>query len=149
MQQKMHAEEADRQTEPDIPLDESFESVTSSSSSPTPKRSKGQHSLQRTPPTPSPSSCSQKTKVPPTRSRTGEQQERRPLGEADQNSPLKSQRRGILKNSSAGISEENRVHPHQNENAQDIDLDLDFSKDLSSMSTSFWAADGQYGSFEA
>jgi hypothetical protein len=143
IRQQMHADEADTQTQLDPQLGESFGSPTPSCSGPTPKRSKGSFCLQRTPSAPPRSSFSQKTKVLPTRSRTGQRHERRPLGEADQNSPLK-QRHGISKSNSAGAFHEGQVNTHSGENhVQDIDLDTDYLF----TSTCFSEANGRIDSF--
>lgn len=148
MQQRIPSDEADTQTQPDFPVDETFESTTSKSSGPTPKRPRGNPSLQRTPSAPPRSAYSQKTKLLPTRTQT-QRQERKPLGEADQNSPLKSQRHGISKSNSDEACE-SQVGPTQSENytqGVDFDADLDFSKGFLFTSTCFSEANRQLDSF--
>lgn len=148
MQQKILSDDADTQTQPDFLVGESFESTTSTTSGPTPKRPRGNPSLQRTPSAPPRSAYSQKTKLLPTRTRT-QRQERKPLGEADQNSPLKSQSHGISK-SNGGEACESQAGPTQSENYTqgiDFDGDLDFSKDFLFTSTCFSEANRQLDSF--
>lgn len=124
-QRKIHLDEIDTQSQPDN-LGEFVEPTTPSSSGRSPKRPRGSSSSQDPTPVPLRRVSTQKTKTLPTRSRTGQRQERKPLGEGDQNSQRKSQHYETSKLNNADSLYESQVAHNLDENRlQDIDLDTD------------------------
>ncbi|KAK4865430.1 hypothetical protein LT330_009541 [Penicillium expansum] len=124
--------------EDDAQLAESFESMTSNLNGPTPKRPRGNRKSTNLPcALNTPSAAGPKTKSPPPASGMS-RSVRKPLAEADRNSPTKSQSSSASKCSQMDDSfqetqaqEENRLHN------LDLDMDLEFSRDFLFSSTAF------------
>ncbi|KAL2706106.1 hypothetical protein AAEP93_001356 [Penicillium crustosum] len=130
-----------------IQLEESFESMASNFNGPTPKRPRGNRKSTILPyDLNTPSAAAPKTKSPPGASGTS-RSVRKPLAEADHNSPTKSQLSSASKRNQVddafqetqapGNSEENRLHN------LDLDMDLEFSKDFLFSSTAFTGSTDQ------
>ena len=130
-----------------IQLEESFESMASNFNRPTPKRPRGNRKSTILPyDLNTPSAAAPKTKSPPGASGTS-RSVRKPLAEADHNSPTKSQLSSASKRNQVddafqetqapGNSEENRLHN------LDLDMDLEFSRDFLFSSTAFTGSTDQ------
>ncbi|KAF4771708.1 hypothetical protein HAV15_004556 [Penicillium sp. str.  len=130
-----------------IQLTESFESMTSNFNGPTPKRPRGNRKSTNLPhELNTPSAAAPKTKSPP-RASGMSRSVRKPLAEADHNSPTKSQSSSTLKRNrvndsfqetrAPGNLEENRLHN------LDLDMDLEFSRDFLFSSTAFTGSTDQ------
>ncbi|KAJ5800931.1 uncharacterized protein N7518_002999 [Penicillium psychrosexuale] len=121
-----------------IQLAQSFESITSSFNGPTPKRPRGNRKSTNQPY--ALNTTGSKAKSPPPASGMS-RSVRKPLAEADRNSPTKSHSSSGSKRNQVddsfqetqaqGNSEENRFHD------LDLDMDLEFSKDFLFSSTAF------------
>lgn len=121
-----------------IQLAQSFESITSSFNGPTPKRPRGNRKSTNQPY--ALNTTGSKAKSPPPAIAIS-RSVRKPLAEADRNSPTKSQpssgsKRNQVDDSfqetqAQGNPEENRLHD------LDLDMDLEFSKDFLFSSTAF------------
>lgn len=130
--------------EDDAQLAESFESMTSNLNGPTPKRPRGNRKSTNLPyALNTPSAAGPKTKSPPPASGMS-RSVRKPLAEADRNSPTKSQSSSASKCSQVDDSfqetqaqEENRLHN------LDLDMDLEFSRDFLFSSTAFTGSTDQ------
>ncbi|CAI7625521.1 unnamed protein product [Penicillium discolor] len=130
-----------------IQLAESFESMTSNFNGPTPKRPRGNRKSTNLPyDLNTPSAAAPKTKSPP-RASDMSRSLRKPLAEANHNSPTKSQSNSALKRNQVddsfqetqapGNLEENRLHN------LDLDMDLEFSRDFLFSSTAFTGSTDQ------
>ncbi|CAG7964363.1 unnamed protein product [Penicillium nalgiovense] len=128
-------------------LAQSFESITSNSHEPTPKRPRGNRKSTTLPYNlDTPCAAAPKAKSPPPASGMS-RSVRKPLAEADRNSPTKSQSSSALKRNQVDDSfretqaqentEENRLHD------LDLDMDLEFSRDFLFSSTAFTGSTDQ------
>jgi hypothetical protein len=128
-------------------LAQSFESITSNFHEPTPKRPRGNRKSTNLPYNfDTPSAAAPKAKSPLPASDMSRSM-RKPLAEADRNSPTKSQSSSALKRNQVDDAfqemqtqentEENRLHN------LDLDMDLEFSRDFLFSSTAFTGSTDQ------
>lgn len=133
--------------EDDIQLAESFESMASNFNGPTPKRPRGNLKSTNLPyALNTPSAAGPKKKSPPPASGMS-RSVRKPLAEADRNSPTKPQSNSASKRNQVddsfqetqaqGNIEDNRLHN------LDLDMDLEFSRDFLFSSTPFTGSTDQ------
>ncbi|KAJ5510323.1 hypothetical protein N7453_002426 [Penicillium expansum] len=130
--------------EDDAQLAESLGSMTSNLNGPTPKRPRGNRKSTNLPYSLNTSSAAgSKTRSPPPASGMS-RSVRKPLAEADRNSPTKSQSSNASKRSQVDdpfqetqAQEENRLHN------LDLDMDLEFSRDFLFSSTAFTGSTDQ------
>ena len=123
--------------EEDTQLSQSCESINSNLNGPTPKRPSGNHKSHA----PDDSSAAgPKTRSPPPTSRIS-RSVRKPLAEADRNSPTKSQRSSASKRTQVQDSfQESQAQENLEDNRPqhlDLDMDLEFSRDFIFSSTDF------------
>lgn len=130
-----------------IQLAESFESMTSNFNGPTPKRPRGNRKSTSLPyDLNTPSAAVPKTKSPPRTSGVS-RSVRKPLAEADHNSPTKSQLSSAPKRNQVDDSFQETQAPGNLEGNRlhnlDLDMDLEFSRDFLFSSTAFTGSTDQ------
>jgi hypothetical protein len=127
--------------EDDVQLAQTFESMTSNFNGPTPKRPRGNRKSTNLPyDLNTPAAAAPKTKSPPLASGMS-RSVRKPLAEADHNSPTKLHSSSASKRNQVDDSFQETQVPGNLEgdrlHSLDLDMDLEFSKDFLFRSTAF------------
>jgi hypothetical protein len=138
-QSKPAARHLDTYNDEDSQLVESFESMTSNLNERTSKRPRGNRLSHPSQPQPRPQGLPI-SKSSPHISESARRLTRKPLGEADLNSPSKSPTANVAKNNPPMVAptdnfEDNCLHD------LDLDLDMEFSRDFIFTSTAFSGSD--------